>query len=316
MATLGTVPSAMPFRPERRSACAGTWHLPERRAPPAAPLPPGRHELEALFVSVLPTIEEMVTRVASQHRMAAPDREDFDSEVKLALLRDDYRILRRFQGRCTLRTYLYVVVQRLLVDYRRRSWGTWRPSVAARRLGPAASRLEALVHRDGRSVQEAIEVVRCGGPSATSTEALLALAKALPSRGPRRHADCELPMDLPAGRLASPDAMLDGELAVARIQAVVTEVVGSLDDDDRRLVRLRFEDGLSVAEIARSLRLQPKRLYRRLERLVASFRRAVARRGPAWPELRRALEEGQCHLDLRAAPRANEAGRTRRPSVS
>src|SRR4029453_14108130 len=45
----------------------------------------------------------------------------------LRLVEDDYDVLRRFQARSSLPTYVTVVIQRLFLDYRNRLWGKWRP---------------------------------------------------------------------------------------------------------------------------------------------------------------------------------------------
>ncbi|MGQ9505124.1 MAG: RNA polymerase sigma factor [Thermogutta sp.] len=48
-------------------------------------------------------------------RMAPELRDDLCSEVFLALLKDDFAILRRFRGQCSLASYLCVVARRIVV---------------------------------------------------------------------------------------------------------------------------------------------------------------------------------------------------------
>lgn len=48
-------------------------------------------------------------------RLSTPDVDDLCAEIFLALLADDYSVLRRFQGRCSLATYLTVIARRLVV---------------------------------------------------------------------------------------------------------------------------------------------------------------------------------------------------------
>ena len=48
-------------------------------------------------------------------RLAAEDREDLCAEVFLALLKDDFAVLRRFRGQSSLATYLAVVARRVVV---------------------------------------------------------------------------------------------------------------------------------------------------------------------------------------------------------
>ena len=47
--------------------------------------------------------------------LASADREDLASEVMLTLLRDDFAVLRRFQGKSSLATYLTIIARRVVV---------------------------------------------------------------------------------------------------------------------------------------------------------------------------------------------------------
>ena len=53
----------------------------------------------------------------------------------------------------------------------------------------------------------------------------------------------------------------------------------SLSDLDRLILRLRFQDGLAVADIARALHLDQKPLYRRFEELLRRLRAALEAAG-------------------------------------
>ena len=91
---------------------------------------------EALFLANLPVIDSVVRHVCRRHHLSAAEADDFGSEVRLHIIERNYEILRKFEGRSSLRTYLAVVVQRLFLDYRNRIWGKWRPSAEAQRRGP------------------------------------------------------------------------------------------------------------------------------------------------------------------------------------
>ena len=91
---------------------------------------------ESLFLTSLPVIDEVTLSVCRRHRLSGPEAEDFAAEVHLHFIERDSEVLRRFEGRSSLRTFLSVVINRLLLDYRNRLWGKWRPSAEARRLAP------------------------------------------------------------------------------------------------------------------------------------------------------------------------------------
>jgi RNA polymerase sigma factor (sigma-70 family) len=270
-----------------------------------------RAELEARFVSSLPDIERVSRFIARRHRLTSTEADDFCSEVNLKIIENNYAVLGCFQGRSSLRTYLTTVIQRLFLDYRRKLWGKWRPSAEAQRRGPLALRLEILLYREGLNFDEALETMRTNFACPESREALAELAHALPQRISRRAAteESEELAAIPAGELASPEVQAEGASTVARIQESIREAMEALAPQDRIVLRMRFEDDISVADIARTLHLDQKRLYRHIEELLDGFRKSLESRGLGWPEVVRMIERGQCHLRLPLLPE-NEHGRT------
>src|ERR1051326_1881287 len=69
---------------------------------------------EELFQENLPLIERVIAGICRRSGHRDADAEDFGSIVKLALIENDYAILRGYEGRAPLGAFLAVVVQRLL----------------------------------------------------------------------------------------------------------------------------------------------------------------------------------------------------------
>lgn len=271
-------------------------------------------ELAALFESALPDIERVSRFIARRHRLSPAEAEDFRSEVNLTIIENNYSVLTSFLGRSSLRTYLTTVIQRLFLDYRRKCWGKWRPSAEARRRGPLALRLEMLLHRDGLTLEEALETMRANFACEESREALAELARALPPRPSRRPAaEVEDISALPADERSSPDVQLEGAETARRIQGFINGVMEALTPQDRIVLRMRFEDDISVADISRTLRLDQKRLYRRIEEMLHNFRKSLEDSGLVWPDVLRMIDRGQCHLCL---PRNSSEKPSGRPSPS
>jgi len=233
-------------------------------------------EAERFFLSQLTTIERIVGFVCRRNRLPDAEAEDFRSLVQLKLIENDYEVLRRFRGQSTLRTYLTVVIQRRFLDYRASEWGKWRPSAEARRLGPIAVDLERLTTRDGLSREEAIESLVTRSPPQASRAELLDAYRRLPDRAPRRRVGEENAQEIPAPvdvegdvfrRQISPSA----ERARQALRAAVAE----LPAQDRIIVKLRFEEGCPISDIAAALRLPQKPLYRRMEGILGSLRRRL-----------------------------------------
>jgi len=233
-------------------------------------------EAERFFLSQLPTIERIVAFVCRRNRLPDAEAEDFRSLVQLKLIENDYEVLRRFRGRSSLRTYLTVVIQRRFLDYRISEWGKWRPSAEARRLGPLAVELERLTVRDGLSRDEAIESLATRTGASASRDELLETHRRLPSRAPRRRVGEEGAQDVPASddverEVFRRELLRSGQKAEIGLRAAVSD----LPPQDRLILRMRFEEGFTVAEIASSLRLPQKPLYRRIDGILGSLRRRL-----------------------------------------
>ena len=223
-------------------------------------------------------IDRLVGRACRRVGITDAEVADMASMVKLALVENDYAILRRFEGRSSLATYLTIVIQRILADHRERTHGRWRPSAEAERLGDRAVLIEDVIGRQHRSIEDATAVVRSLDASMTR-EDVVAIANRLPARAPRPR-EVELPAEdaVPLAAAERADTpVLDGELRVLsrRAGTVLRDTMDAWPAEDRLLVRLRFESSLSVADIARLLGVPQRPLYRRLESLLATLRAAL-----------------------------------------
>jgi len=80
--------------------------------------------------------------------------------------------------------------------------------------------------------------------------------------------------------IAHADARPDAQLEQKEWRSTLDAALAQLETEDRVILRLRFEDDVSVPEIARLLRLgSPFALYRRLKRILETLRRALEAMG-------------------------------------
>ncbi|HXO39886.1 MAG TPA: sigma-70 family RNA polymerase sigma factor [Thermoanaerobaculia bacterium] len=237
--------------------------------------------LEEIFLSSLGALEGLIRFTCRRQHCDGEEAKDFASYVQLSLIENDYGVLRKFQGRSSLKTYLAVVVQRLFLDYRIQQRGKWRPSVASRRRGVAAVELETLLYREGYSLEEAMQTMTTRCRAATSREALAQLAAVIPPHLPRRRAGEETLAHLPAPEPLVEQVLIQRERKQleARIRAVLARAIAALPAPDREILAMRFDEGKPIAQIARALRLDPKPLYRRIERLLRELRVACESAG-------------------------------------
>ena len=233
-----------------------------------------------LFEKNLALIERVIATVCRRARLEGADAEDFASSVRIALIEDDYAILRKYCGRSTFAAYLGVVVQNMLHDQRTHALGRWHPSREAERMGKAGVLLETLLDRDRRSLDEALPIVQRLDPGLTRERAA-AMAERFPRRVARPRA-VELEEDVP---VAAPDAAddrvvdADRRKLSAETSRAMRETLAALQHEDAMILRFRFGSAMSIADISRILRLPQRPLYRRLESLIERLRAAFAASG-------------------------------------
>jgi RNA polymerase sigma factor (sigma-70 family) len=247
-------------------------HLQMRRIGPVQPTSP-----ETLFLSEFATIERVIGFIAARRRLRTSDAEDFASHAKMKLIENNYAVLRKFEGRSSLRTYLTVVVQRMYVDYCAATRGRWRPSAEARRAGEVGIILEQLLWRDGFSLDEACEILGTNYQVTVDKAELERIAALLPPRT-RRQFESDASLAEEAAAAPGADALVEHRErsdVARRISAVLKRLVDEAEPHDRLILVLRFADQRTVPEIASLLRLDQKRLYRRLDDLLRQIRNAL-----------------------------------------
>jgi len=242
------------------------------------------HEARELLTSNLALVSRAVAFACRRYRLSADDAEEFESIVMLKLIDNDYAIVRAYEARSSFATFMSIVVQRMALDFRISAWGKWHASAEAKRLGDAAVDLEKLLNRDGRQLDEALTIAAAKHKGETP-ESLRALAARLPQHAPR-HRDVAIEeaesfaVTSPAG-VEEPLLAIDRRRASKRVSSLVAAAIQALPDLDRLILQLRFEGGMSIAQIARMLGIEQKLLYRRIEKQMQDLKRDLQREGIA-----------------------------------
>jgi RNA polymerase sigma factor (sigma-70 family) len=245
---------------------------------------------EQQFLSQLPEIESVIRWVCARRRLYGADAEDFASAVKYRLIENDYEVLAKFQGRCSLRTFLTVVVGRLYLDFQVRRFGKWRNSAVARRLGPVATRLERLMHRDNLTFDEACEVLASDARATESRDALYAIAVQLPrrSRSEREPAPTESRDEFAAGSGVERN---ERQALAHRTFGAIRSSLAMLPGAARLFLRLHLVEGLTIAQVSRALGLDQKALYKKKDALFRRLRADVEGAGIGPAEARELLSK-------------------------
>ncbi len=282
------------------------------RSATASPLEANASQADCrrLLLERLDFIERTVTAVARRNAMSPWERDDLAGRVKLRLISNDYAILRKFEGKSRLTTYLTTVIQNLFRDFRIQQWGKWRPSAAAKRLGDLGVQLEALLYRDRFSFHEAVELLRSRYGVEASELELLEVAGALRARTTRRFESDSVLSSLAAAERGD-QRVVDGERAAAseRVRAALARALAALGSEDRLILKLRFTDGLTIRSIAATLDLDQRGIYTRVRKLLGEVRERIVEQGVRCEEVMDLLDWPACSIEagLGEAPAAKTA---------
>jgi RNA polymerase sigma factor for flagellar operon FliA len=256
---------------------------------------------EKLFLEQLPIIERAIRFACHRGSLRNEEAEDFGSAVKLKLIENDYAIIRKYTPPASFAGYIAVVVQRLLLDYRIAQWGKWHASAEAKRLGEPAITIEVMLVRDGRTIEEIVPVLLRRWPDLTRAR-IDEIALALPHRTRRARAvEIELAEDaIGADDVSVHEAAFEADRIELshHIATIVRDTMNELDEHDRLIFRLHFEGSMSIADISRTLCVEQKPLYRRLQRALVRMRARLEATGISAEDANELLGAPETDLDF------------------
>lgn len=235
---------------------------------------------EEQFLEQLSLIERVAGSICRRYGCFGDDAEEFDSWVKERMIETDYKVFRKFSGKSSLKTYLTVVIHNLFRDFRIKQWGKWRPSAKAKRMGKLAVQLESLLTRDGYSFTEASEILRRHFEVELSDSDLEKMAGELPVRLKRRFESSDQLENI--GQLNGVERRVEDEekgTVMAMTESALKTALSTLEAEDRLILRMRYQDGFTVAQIAGTLQVEARPLYSRFEKCLRSLRVVMEERG-------------------------------------
>ena len=235
---------------------------------------------QQLLTEHLSRIQQIVRSIARKKHFTPVQTEDLAGYVSLKLIEDDYAVLRKFKNRSSLPTYLTAVIARMASDFQNESFGRWRPSEVAIRVGSVAMLLEQFVVRDGHSLEEAMQMMRAHHDATLTDAAMRETWERLPARrGPVKFVD-EEHAERPAGDTAE-DLVETAQLAkeIDRLDSVLQQAYQRLPSRDRLALALRFDEGFSVREISRLVGTSVPTLHRRFADSIDKLRAALVAGG-------------------------------------
>lgn len=256
---------------------------------------------EKTYLDNLDSIKRIAAFVARKNRANADESDEFVQVACVKLWENDYAIIRKFEERSSFTTFLTTVIIRLFHQCRVEEWGKWRPCAEAKRLGYKAIALERLLTRDNYTFAEAVKILTTPGGAEYTANELEQLYVRLPVRMPR---PTQLSEDVSADAMSVESdaedraAAGDRERTARKAAEVVDGVLQKLGSEDRVILTMRFWDAKKVPEIAALLHLDQKKIYKRLDKLFLTLRRALEAEGVSKSDVEALLCRGDQEIKL------------------
>jgi len=202
---------------------------------------------------------------------------------------DDFKRLRAFKGKSKLNTYLYSLINSLIIDFRRKKFGRRRIPAGVAKLGKWAETVYRFVCWQKFTFDDAYDFLRIDGLYSGS------YIEFIKETEPIRRAPCrENPAfqsidETPESTLNNINAegsnplefliqKLDREMRIKAIK-VIRETTVELSEDDQLLVRLVYGSDQSVAAAAKVIGLPASTAGKRLKSLLTKYREKLLAEG-------------------------------------
>lgn len=210
---------------------------------------------------------------------------------------NEYKILKQFQGKSKLTTYLTAIISRQAVDMLRQKHGRNRQKERAGALGPLGDKVYKIVFQQGLSlveVQKDFLRRRLPVPTDEAIQEVIDNIQGpvkIPADTPDIKTGFLKPADNPGGNVVEiPDHASNPEqtmLDQTRNQSVnlsLAELLDKLSGEDRMILRMRFgfgehEKQAKIPEIAAALHISPKTVYKRITTILGTCRKHLELKG-------------------------------------
>jgi RNA polymerase sigma factor (sigma-70 family) len=220
---------------------------------------------------------------------AENDRDECYVFVLDSLRADDFKRLRAFEGKSKFTTYLYTLINSLVVDFKRKKYGRRRMPAAVLKLGRWAEAVYRLVCWQKFSYDDAYDFLRIDGLFEGN------YAEFMQAVEPIQNAPCrENPTFKPLGTLGgeslkSVDAIganaledliqkLDEQKRMKALK-IIRETTKRLPEKDQLLVRLVYGSEHSARAAAKIINLSASAARKKLKAILINYRRNLLAAG-------------------------------------
>ena len=234
-------------------------------------------------------ILERIEAICKRHFSNENDRNESYLFILDSLKDGNFKRLRAFKGKSKLTTYLYSLVNSLIIDFRRKRFGRRRIPAAVAKLGAWAEAVYRLVCWQKFSYDDAYDILQVEGlfegPYERYVEEIAPIRKAPCLENPAFQSLDEVNTSVPENMdetTSNPLEILIGSLDhQRRIKAlkIIQMTTTTLPQEDQLLVRLVYGSEQSVKTAAEITGLSVSSARRRLKRVLNQYREQLLSEG-------------------------------------
>jgi len=226
---------------------------------------------------------QKIETVCQRQFSAENDRDECYVFVIDSLKADDFKRLRAFKGKSKLSTYLYSLINSLVIDFRRKRYGRRRVPAAVSKIGAWAEAVYRLVCWQKFSFDDAYDFLRVDGLYEDSYDQFMQEIEAIRNAPCRENPtfrsidelvgdDLQTANDPDANPLESLIQALEREKRIIALRVIRATTEG-LAEPDRILVRLVFGSDQRLSAAAKIIDLSASAARKRLKTLLVEYRK-------------------------------------------
>jgi RNA polymerase sigma factor (sigma-70 family) len=221
------------------------------------------------------------------------------------LAKNNYQVLRKFQHKSRLSTYLTAIIANQAVDMIRKKRGRSREKERAEKYGRLGEQIIQKIVVEGMSAHEAYKNLKAAGileKTEPEFESIVAdiRGKRIP---PGDWIDLsDNPVVKPAfqnfetGEIVltdsanNPEKQVLGDIQRQQLEKILREILNSLSGEDKLILRMKYpfshsQDPEKIESISRLMGISQKAVYKRINRILRKCRSELKKRGISFHDL-------------------------------
>ncbi len=241
-------------------------------------------EAKSLFVSNKSIIDKIINKFCTKNKLSLDLSEEFTSHVYVKLMEENCKKIRVFKDESGFSTFITIVIRNIFEDEKRRLWGRWKPSRKAIEMGPEAEILEQLVFRDKSIWEQAYDILTTNHKITISRDRAFEILETLESKNFKRKGPKvgRIPDEFSDWNATTSEGELIEEEELSKknqINDVIKSIRKFFSNEDRIVLRMRFEDSMGISEIARGLNVKRSYIDKKLKTILKQFEKEIRKCG-------------------------------------